>query len=45
MRPWTHLLRYAALAGALVGGLGELAVLQRWRMREWLLRNRTERAQ
>lgn len=33
------LLRCALITWRLIGGLGELLVLQRWRLREWLLRH------
>jgi hypothetical protein len=33
------LLRPALLACVLAAGLGELTVLQHWRLREWLLRH------
>jgi hypothetical protein len=32
------LLRVAAVAFALVRGLGEFAMLQRWRLRAWIVR-------
>ena len=38
MRIGNALLRRAVVAGALIAGVGELAALQRWRVREWLLR-------
>jgi hypothetical protein len=42
MNPPNHrlhpLLVLAAIAFALVAGLGELASLQRWRLKEWLAR-------
>jgi hypothetical protein len=38
-QPWTALLRCAAVTAVIVGGLGELAALQRWRLRDWLLRH------
>lgn len=34
----SEMLRRALVAGAIIGGLGELALLQGWRVREWLLR-------
>lgn len=37
MRIWNLLVRRALLASALVGGIVELAALQRWRARDWLL--------
>lgn len=38
IKPWTTLLRYALITGVIVGGIGELAVLQGWRLRDWLAR-------
>lgn len=32
------LVRYAIVLGALAAGVGELALLQRWRLRGWLHR-------
>lgn len=39
MRMWNVLGRGTLLAVALLGGIGEFALLQRWRLRDWLLRH------
>jgi hypothetical protein len=36
MKTWNKLLHFAAVCAALVGGAGELAMLQHWRLRERL---------